>query len=68
MAIEGKLYDKPVERVNNFDYLGCIISVFENKDSERNVSKFNHNRGTIAGLFNKRMGRDTRIKFYKNSG
>lgn len=59
------MHDKPVDRVNNFNYIGCIISMFENKDSEMNLSKFNHIRATIKGVFNERIGTDTRIKFYK---
>jgi hypothetical protein len=50
MAFTGKhsvrskivIYDTPIEQVNHFNYLGCTISIFENKDLETKLRKFNH--------------------------
>jgi hypothetical protein len=59
------VYYKNTEQVNYFNYLGCIISIFENKDLETKVSKFNHICGSIRTVLDKKIRKDIRIKFDK---
>jgi hypothetical protein len=59
------IYDTPTERVNHFNYLGCTISIFENKDLETKLRKFNRTCGTIRRALNKKTWKETQIKFYK---
>jgi hypothetical protein len=69
MAFTGKhpsrskivIYDTPIGQVNHFNYLGCTISVSENKDLETKLRKFNHICGTIRRVLNEK----TQITFYK---
>jgi hypothetical protein len=73
MAFTGKhpvrskilIYDTPIEQVNRFNYLGCTISIFENKDLETKLRKFNHPSGTIRRELNKKTWKERQIKFYK---
>jgi hypothetical protein len=71
MAFTGKhpvrskieIYDAPIEQVN---HLGCTISIFENKDLETKLRKFNHISGTIRRVLGKNTRKETQIKCYKD--
>lgn len=55
---------KPIEQVNNFNYLGCNISYFKKEDLFNKLSKFNFICGTIKRSL-KYTRRETKLKFYK---
>jgi hypothetical protein len=55
----------PIEQVNHFNYLGCTISIFENKDLETKLRKCNHICGMIRRVLNKKTRKETQITFYK---
>jgi predicted DNA-binding protein (UPF0278 family) len=73
MAFTGKhtvrskiiIYDTLIEQVNHFNYVGCNTSIFDNKDLETKLRKFNHTCGTIRRILNKKTRKETQIKFYK---
>ena len=59
------LNNKPLEQVNNFQYLGCNMSNTYNKDLEQKVNKFSRICGTISRTLKNKTRNDTQIKFYK---
>jgi hypothetical protein len=60
-------YDEPTGQINRFNYLDCIISVSENKNLERKLSKVNHVCGTIRTELNNETRKEAPIKSYKTT-
>jgi hypothetical protein len=57
--IKMVIYDKAIEQVNCFSYLGCTISVFENKDLKTKLSKLNHICRMIRAVLNRNIRKET---------
>jgi hypothetical protein len=58
-------YDKPTGYVNIFNYLDCTISVLENNNLERKLSKIKHVRETIRTVLYKKRRKNHRLNLIK---
>jgi DNA modification methylase len=71
MAMKGKMNVRTkivinnniLEQVNSFNYLGCIITVYNNTDLEIKRNRFNQMCSTIRTMNNKTR-KETQINFY----
>jgi hypothetical protein len=67
LTTEIVTYDKPTGQVNHFNNLECTISVWENKDLGRNLSKINHVCETMRTVLNNKTRKEAQIKSYKTT-
>ena len=56
---------KTIEKVRDFNYLGCNISYCERKEVNNKVNKFHRMCGTISRTLKGKSQLSTQIKFYK---
>ena len=57
--------NKTLEQVSHFNYLGCEISLNEDKDIQNKTNKFQYICGTIQRTLKNKARKDTKLKFYK---
>lgn len=59
------LNNQTIEQIGSFNFLGCMISLYEEKDIQNKIEKFNYINGTIRRTFKNKSNQNTAIKFYK---
>lgn len=59
------LYEKPIEQVSHFRYLGCDISYEPDRDVTDKVHRFQWICGTIHRTLKNKTRKDTKMKLYK---
>jgi hypothetical protein len=56
---------KIIEKVRDFNYLGCHMSYCERKEVNNKINKFQRMCGTISRTLKGKTQLSTQIKFYK---